>query len=257
MARPTYIYEGDKIGSLTALEDIPRARSRGRFLCDCGIIVSKEGRVVKSGHDSCGCKFFLRAYMGEQYNQWTALSDGKSEDLIDFRCSCGVIKTFKSNYIVSGSSKSCGHDLKHGKKGDRVYTIWMGMKQRCTNPNSVAWGYYGGRGIGICDKWMDFQGFYEDMGDPPSEYHEIDRVDVNQRYSVENCRWVDRIQNANNRTDNRYLTAFGETKSMADWARDERCRVGYGTLSSRMRSGWDPYVAISTEPLKGSQNVRI
>lgn len=79
-----------------------------------------------------------------------------------------------------------------------MHSSWVGMWQRCTNPNNAAWKYYGGRGIAVCERWRDFENFLEDMGEKPPGLS-LDRVDVNGNYCKENCRWATRAQQSQNR----------------------------------------------------------
>jgi len=63
------------------------------------------------------------------------------------------------------------------------------MKDRCLNPNHLHSKHYSAKGITVCDKWMSFEGFYEDMGDRPPGYS-LDRIDNGLGYFKENCRWI-------------------------------------------------------------------
>lgn len=88
----------------------------------------------------------------------------------------------------------------HGKSGGSLYSIWTSMKQRCFNPNCPTFGYYGGRGITVCDRWTDsFENFMEDVGEPPFVGAQLDRVDNNGSYEPNNVRWVSARENTLNR----------------------------------------------------------
>lgn len=88
----------------------------------------------------------------------------------------------------------------HEMVGTRIYKIWKDMRQRCRNPKNRGYQYYGGRGINVCKKWENsFIAFYQDMGNPPSFKHQIDRIDNDGNYEPSNCRWVLHIENNRNR----------------------------------------------------------
>lgn len=80
---------------------------------------------------------------------------------------------------------------RHGRENTREYAIWCGIKTRCSNPKASYYADYGGRGIKVCDRWLhSFSNFYNDMGKAPSEYHSIDRRDVDGDYTPINCSWA-------------------------------------------------------------------
>jgi len=89
---------------------------------------------------------------------------------------------------------------RHGMCRTRIYVTWESMKCRCYNPNYVRFKNYGGRGITVCEEWKNnFEKFYEDMGDPPTLQHTLDRKNNDGGYSKENCKWSTKKEQANNR----------------------------------------------------------
>lgn len=88
-------------------------------------------------------------------------------------------------------TEGCGKGFKHGLRYKPEYRIWICIKQRCLNPNRKDWQYYGGRGITVCDEWVnDVRQFIADIGERPSKAHQLDRRDNDKGYSKENCHWV-------------------------------------------------------------------
>ena len=91
-------------------------------------------------------------------------------------CDCGNEVTVNYNNLRRGATTSCGCNqfavhTTHGKSGTLTYASWEALNQRCNNPNHSCYDIYGGRGIKICDRWKDFQAFYDDMGERPSSKH--------------------------------------------------------------------------------------
>ena len=85
--------------------------------------------------------------------------------------------------------------LKHGHCKSKAYAIWRNMKGRCNNPNFTSYKNYGGKGVSCCEKWEDFLGFLEDMGDCPDGF-QLDRIDSSGNYQKENCQWLSRYSNS-------------------------------------------------------------
>jgi len=172
----------------------------------------------------------------------------------DCICDCGnTTKVFGGN-LKSGHTVSCGcskgRPITHGQNmvGLRtlVYICWCTMMQRCYNPNSTGYKYWGGRGIRVCERWHSFENFYEDMGDCPSGMT-LDRKDNDVDYCKENCRWATDEEQANNKSSNVWYEHDGLRKTISQWARHLGIRVG--TLGMRLTSGWSVERALTT-PVK-------
>lgn len=127
-------------------------------------------------------------------------------------CDCGAQKIVQRANLTSGHTRSCGCLMRetsatvnasHGARRRGIdkggYHSWTGMVQRCTNPKSPQWQYYGGRGITVCDHWRDYAAFLADMGPRPSKDHTIERMDGDGQYEPSNCEWATRTTQGRNR----------------------------------------------------------
>jgi hypothetical protein len=115
-------------------------------------------------------------------------------------------------------------------------------RDRCINPKNPKYKIYGGRGIKLCDRWKDFEKFYEDMGDRPSTEYSIDRKDVNGNYEKKNCRWAKRREQQRNQTVTRYLEMDGEKLDIHTFA--EKHKIKVTTLRGRLAKGLKPKEAV-------------
>lgn len=129
----------------------------------------------------------------------------------------------------------------------RLYFIWVDMKRRCYDQKNKRYKDYGGKGVKVCNEWQFFQPFfYWSMANGYTDKLSIDRIDVSGDYCPENCRWADIYTQANNRTNNHYITYNGETMTMMQWSK--RLNIGYSTLRARLRYGMDIETAF-TRPI--------
>lgn len=165
------------------------------------------------------------------------------------KCNCGKRVVVTGSRLKNGNTKSCGclrldkligTSTKHGhakkNKKSRIYRIWIHMIQRCVNPNNKKYPRYGGRGIGVCERWKRFENFLEDMGKLPTEDYSIDRIDNNGNYSMSNCRWETCEQQSRNTSKNRLITHDGKSKCLAEWS--EKTGINRNTITSRLEAGW-------------------
>lgn len=150
--------KGVKFGLLTAIEDVGADKFGSRIwrcFCDCGNETSKEVRKLKTGKNP----------------------------------HCGCLIKSKDKAEKKGQYKT------HSMTGTPTYSVWANMNQRTTNPNRPDYIHYGGRGIGVCDRWVvskggSFENFLLDMGEKPDKLS-LERLNNDEDYSPENCVWAD------------------------------------------------------------------
>lgn len=216
MARNLSINVGDKLGNLTVIELFRERREVGegwkylaRMQCSCGDErIAERGNILKKSFEA--------------------------------KCtSCTGNRGGKATHGHSVSNK------KQNPRGYNCYTRWQAMKRRCNNPSDKRFSDYGGRGIKVCDRWLEsYENFLTDMGLPPEIGYQIDRVDNSLGYSKENCKWVTRIENSRNRRNNRLIEVDGEIKTLSEWA--ELSGVGREAISARINRGISPKKAMDS-----------
>lgn len=144
----------------------------------------------------------------------------------------------------------------HKMSYTRLYKTWMGMRCRCSYTNDKAYNAYGGKGIKVCDEWQKFESFRQwALANGYADNLTIDRIDNNGNYEPNNCRWVDRKTQANNRTSNRIITYNNESHTLSEWA--EILGIKYETLSARLNKyKWSVEQAFSTKSLPRGWNLQ-
>jgi hypothetical protein len=181
------------------------------------------------------------------------------------RCSCGNFHTATGKDLRSGSIQSCGclgterrsesvtrRNTKHRMTGTPTYRSWSSMIGRCTNPKNPDYLDYGGKGITVCDRWLEsFENFYSDMGDRPRG-KTLDRIDGDQGYFPENCRWATASQQAQNRKSSRLITCNGQTLNLTEWVKQQG--IPKSTILNRLNRGWTTEQALGfTQPSNASK----
>lgn len=191
----------------------------------------------------------LRRVANKSPAHWVCLCDCGGASIVSSRSltrtekptrSCGCIARETAASVASARVK---HGHATGGKRSKLLRTWDGMMRRCYKPNAKAYEHYGGRGIAVCQRWHSFSAFAEDMGEPPSAKHSIDRIDNDKGYEPGNCRWASQAEQATNSRRNVMVTMGGQTKALSVWCSE--LGINYHTAHSRIvRMGWAPERAL-------------
>lgn len=140
--------------------------------------------------------------------------------------------------------------ITHRLSKHELYSVWIGMKQRCNDPAHISYHNYGGKGIKVCKEWSDsFVVFLQDMGERPSKGYSIERIDSSKDYQPDNCRWATRLEQNENKANNKYITFKGKTKTVKAWSKE--VGIQYRTLIKRYDYGWDAETMLTTPAVVG------
>ena len=248
---------GQKFGSLTVIKRVENNKhGKAMWLCrcKCGNELKVLGNDLRNGHtSSCGCLQKKRTaetnrltktrddILGHRFGKLVAvekLTDANGHLVYRCKCDCGGEKLVtESADLRNGRIKSCGClTVKHGLTGTRIYNIWGCMKERCYKTYHGGYHNYGGRGIRVCDEWLDedtgFINFYNwAMANGYRDDLSIDRINTNGNYEPSNCRWATVKQQQNNMRTNVYLERNGVRCTAKQFS--ERFNIPYHVVLKR------------------------
>ena len=198
-------------------------------------------------------------HTGKKYGFWTVLSfhdrTKHNQPIWICECVCGTKKPVIMSTLTGGKSRSCGckaqalsaeKTTKHGHASTPTYKSWHAMKQRCEGKGGHA--SYVERGITVCDRWLEFENFLQDMGLRPHGTT-LDRIDNAKGYEPSNCRWADHITQANNRDTCVKQSVNNEFLTIAEAARKYGKHIS--GVRHRVRKGWTLADAVTTPMRNG------
>jgi hypothetical protein len=183
---------------------------------------------------------------GQKFNRLTVLKRIESKQT-KWLCECDCenrtqLVVFGGN-LKKGHTKSCGclrteEFTIHGHSTSSFYKLYYGIKDRCYNSNNPNYKHYGGRGIIICDEWLnDFMSFYSwAMANGYKDGLSIDRINVDGNYEPSNCKWATQKEQVNNTRRNVLLEINGEVKNITQWT--EEYNLKRGVIKRRLELGW-------------------
>lgn len=169
------------------------------------------------------------------------------------RCDCGAEKVVALSNLTRGRSTQCRR-CSFAKKTARArpeYGSWYMMVYRCTNPRSPDYARWGGRGITVCQQWLEFDRFLIDVGQRPAGKM-LDRIDNTAGYYPGNVRWATAIEQSANRRNTAIISVGGESKPLTQIARENGLRASM--IHKRIAAGWSPERAISEPSSRANQD---
>ena len=194
----------------------------------------------------------------QRFGKWIVLHKFDNPNKRDKRtlwtckCDCGTIRNIDSYTLRSGSSKSCGCS-KDGHSKTRLYSIWIGIKDRTSCKDRPRAKDYIGRGITMCEEWKNWDSFKTwAINNGYNDTLSIDRIDNNKGYYPENCRWADAKMQGQNKRNNIVVEINGESHILSEWCRI--LGVNRTSVKSRiLQQGLTPYEALTTPFIKGNR----
>ncbi len=183
--------------------------------------------------------------IGTKFSTLTVISESFIENKkrrVYCKCICGKELKIRVSSLLDKTTKNCGclnkrnstHNYAKHEDRSPEYTVWLNLRQRCSNPNNSEYHNYGGRGIKVCERWDSFDNFLKDMGFRPTKNHSINRSNNNGDYEPDNCFWSTKKEQDSNKRNNNYIEYNGRKLTVTQWA--EILTIKPVTLFSRLKS---------------------
>ena len=191
---------GKKFGRLTVLKEVGHPKP-GQYLWECECSCSNHTHIIVDGHK---------------------LKNGNTK-------SCGCLHR---ELLQKRNKENAIHHIEN----ERIYRIWRGMKERCYNKSHKKFEYYGGKGIKICQQWLDSYETFEkwSLNNGYNDDLTIERKDNSLDYCPENCCWATWTEQQNHKSNNKYLTYHNETKTLSQWCKE--LNLNYGRVKARINA---------------------
>lgn len=207
-----------------------------------------DGKRVEGDYYSMPKNGKFKDLTGNIYGRLTVIgyagNHGKGAGHWTCICECKKVTQVISGKLNSGKTKSCGclsrdmvieRSKTHGLRHTPEYKIYAGIKKRCENPNDKLFKYYGERGIKL---ELTFEQFFAEIGVRPSKAHQVDRINNDGNYAVNNIRWATRIEQCNNRRSNIVVVINGKSRTLAEWVGSSKTKQYKNAHHRITQDGW-------------------
>lgn len=267
---------GRKFSNWTAISFAGRTSKTGasywKCKCSCGIerLVATSNLLLKKtlSCGSCGAFGRFNNLAGQRFGRLLVIKcvgrNKSGSSIWECKCDCGNVRHVWGVSMKRGNSKSCGclqRDYAktcatrflttHGMTKSTECKIWNSMKQRCSNVKNSKFVDYGGRGIKVCQRWLNsFENFYSDMGPRPSKGHSIGRMDNDGNYEPSNCKWETVEEQVSNKRNTTILFINGKSVPLPIAARIHKIKPRL--IRDRIKSGWSHERAVCV-PVRATQ----
>lgn len=273
---------GKKFNRWKVLERMPNTdKGHAMWLCrcDCGTekVVSSES-LRNGASKSCGCLLKESAHKrlvdlsGMRFGYLTVIKRTNNDNWNGTqwlcRCVCGKITVVRGNSLKDKNKPilSCGcknpTSKTHGMTGTRIYNIFSEMLARCFKLKASGYKYYGGRGITVCNRWLKFENFRDDMLESYNKHVEefgekqttLDRIDSNGNYCKENCRWATWKEQGNNKRPRKLLKYNNKLYTVIECAK--MAKICCRTFRDRLQRGWSVERAVTTPVATNGRRIK-